>query len=58
MADPSDFKIIFSRLKAILEPYAPRMVVKEDSDPTYYLDTRRMQKTHAGQELFQLHCHE
>jgi len=30
MADPSDFKIIFSRLKAILEPYAPRMVVKED----------------------------
>lgn len=35
----SDFPAVFARLKAILKPYEPRMVVVKDDDTWYYLDT-------------------
>lgn len=35
-----DFDAVFERLKAILEPYAPRLVVVADTQQSYYLDTR------------------
>jgi hypothetical protein len=34
------FDAVFQRLKAILEPYAPRLVVVTDTKQSYYLDTR------------------
>lgn len=44
MAKADDFGTVFRRLRSILEPYAPRLVVKTDSEATYYLDTPIMQK--------------
>lgn len=34
----------FNRLKAILEPYAPQMVVVKDLPGNYYLDTHQVMK--------------
>ena len=39
MPDKNDFAATFQRLKAILEPYAAKMVVVHDTDKNYYLDT-------------------
>jgi hypothetical protein len=36
----ADFPAVFARLKAILTPYAPRMVVVKDDETWYYLDTK------------------
>jgi hypothetical protein len=36
------FSVIFSRLKAILEPYTGEMVVVHDTDEVFYLDTRHV----------------
>jgi hypothetical protein len=33
-----DFDVVYSRLKAILEPYAPRMHVSADDEKAYSLD--------------------
>jgi hypothetical protein len=38
--DTSEFPAVFNRLKAILTPYAPRMVVVKDDKTWYYLDTK------------------
>src|SRR5580698_6258018 len=35
-----DFPAVFERLKAILTPYAPRVVVVKDDKTWYYLDTK------------------
>ncbi|MFZ5826599.1 MAG: hypothetical protein ACOY94_20085 [Bacillota bacterium] len=40
----AEFPAIFTRLKTILEPHAPRLVVKTDTADTYYLDTAYIQK--------------
>lgn len=42
MPGPTDFPAVFQRLKSILQPYAPRLVVKADQETTYYLDTAVM----------------
>jgi len=42
--DTSEFPKVFNRLKAILTPYAPRMVVAKDDETWYYLDTKFMGK--------------
>jgi hypothetical protein len=44
MPDQADFQTIFNRLKNILTPYAARMVVMEDTDRGYYLDTHHVMK--------------
>jgi hypothetical protein len=36
----SEFPAVFAKLKAILTPYAPRMVVVKDDEDWYYLDTK------------------
>jgi hypothetical protein len=38
--DTTEFPAVFERLKAILKPYAPRMVVVKDDKTWYYLDTK------------------
>ena len=38
--DTAEFPGVFARLKAILTPYAPRMVVVKDDKTWYYLDTK------------------
>jgi hypothetical protein len=38
--DIKQFPAVFARLKAILTPYAPRMVVVKDDKTWYYLDTK------------------
>ncbi len=35
-----DFPQVFQKLKALLEPYAGKMVLSSDTDSGYYLDTR------------------
>jgi hypothetical protein len=42
MPDKKDFAATFQRLKAILEPYASKMIVVHDTDKNYYLDTTYM----------------
>jgi hypothetical protein len=44
MPDPTAFPTIFNRLKTILTPYAANMVVTEDSDHSYYLNTQHIMK--------------
>jgi hypothetical protein len=39
-----NFPGVFSRLRAILEPYAREMVVVHDTDEVFYLDTRHVMK--------------
>jgi hypothetical protein len=38
--DTAQLSAVFERLKGILKPYAPRMVVVKDDKNWYYLDTR------------------
>ena len=42
--DTSQFPAVFARLKAILTPYAPRMVVAKNDTAWYYLDTKLVGK--------------
>lgn len=44
MADQKDFAATFQKLKAILAPYAAKMIVVHDSDKAYYLDTKHVMK--------------
>src|SRR2546423_9952924 len=39
MATQTDFDSVFSKLKSILKPYVPKMVVVADTDENFYLDT-------------------
>ncbi|HLN63181.1 MAG TPA: hypothetical protein VK464_16720 [Symbiobacteriaceae bacterium] len=39
MAATGEFPAVFQRLKAILAPHAPRLLVKTDTADVYYLDT-------------------
>ncbi|HVL24602.1 MAG TPA: DUF1801 domain-containing protein [Thermomicrobiales bacterium] len=50
MGQAERFAEVFGRLRAILEPYAGEMVVVQDTDGNYYLDTRHVMKD--GQPLF------
>jgi hypothetical protein len=50
MPSQDAFPHIFHRLRAILEPWAPEMVVTQDSGTSYSLDTRHTIKN--GQPLF------
>lgn len=40
----ADFDEVFKRLKGFLEPYAERLVVKEDQPGNYYLESSYSQK--------------
>jgi hypothetical protein len=44
MPDKKDFAATFQRLKAILAPYAAKMIVVHDTDKAYYLDTTYVMK--------------
>lgn len=44
MPDKNNFPEVFAKLKAILKPYAPKMVVVQDTPKYYYLDTRYIMK--------------
>lgn len=44
MPDKDDFSTVFTKLEAILKPYAPKMVVVHDTPDRYYLDTRHIMK--------------
>ncbi len=60
-----DLAAVYSKLKAILEPYAAKLDAKTDSETHLSVDTRHMQKnndglsgfakTYAGQVVLQLH---
>ena len=39
-----DFDAVFAELKAIFKPYAKKMVVSEDTDTAFMLDTRFIMK--------------
>jgi hypothetical protein len=40
MPDSTQFPLIFTRLKSLLEPYAPALVVTDDTPEGYSLNTR------------------
>jgi len=40
----ADFSTVFSKLKAILQPYASKLVVIADTDDGYSLETRHIMK--------------
>ena len=44
MPDKSDFAITFEKLKAILQPYATRLIVVHDTSENYYLETPHVMK--------------
>jgi hypothetical protein len=44
MANKGDFEIVFLRLKAILEPYAPRLIMAADTRTNYSLETPHLLK--------------
>ena len=44
MKTDAEFIIIFNKLKAILKPYAPKLIVTTDSSISYYLDGPYSQK--------------
>jgi len=44
MPDKADFGNTFAKLKAILEPYAAKMIVVHDTSENYYLDTPYVMK--------------
>jgi len=41
---PDNFQAVFERLKAILEPYAPNLLVRVDDAANYSLDTPYVEK--------------
>lgn len=44
MPDEANFPETFQKLKAILEPYASKLIVVHDTDSNYYLDTKHVMK--------------
>jgi hypothetical protein len=50
MASDAAFPEIFRRLRTILEPYAPEMVITQDTEMGYSLDTHHIMNN--GQPLF------
>ena len=44
MPGKADFDITFQKLKAILQPYAARLIVVHDTGENYYLDTPHIMK--------------
>ena len=44
MPNKSDFEATFQKLKAILEPYAPKLVVTADTEKYYALETSHVMK--------------
>ena len=44
MPDKANFPETFQKLKAILEPYASKLIVVHDTDSNYYLDTKHVMK--------------
>jgi hypothetical protein len=44
MPDTTQFPLVFRRLKSLLEPYAPAMVVVTDTPETYYLNTHALDR--------------
>ena len=44
MADKNDFSAVFAKLKGLLQPYAAKMVVVQDTPKCYYLDTHHIMK--------------
>ena len=50
MPDKNEFLATFEQLKAILEPYAAKLIVVHDTDKNYYLDTKHVMKN--KQRLF------
>jgi hypothetical protein len=44
MAEKNDFQTTFAKLKAILKPYAGKLIVVHDTDQAYYLDTPYLMK--------------
>lgn len=50
MPDKDEFQATFEKLKAILTPYAAKLIVVHDTDKNYYLDTVHVMKN--KQRLF------
>ena len=50
MTNTNDFQATFEELKAILKPYAAKLIVVHDTDKNYYLDTSYVMKN--KQRLF------
>jgi hypothetical protein len=44
MPDTTQFPVVFQRLKGLLEPYAPALVVVTDTPETYYLNTHALDR--------------
>ena len=44
MPDKNDFAPVFSKLKAIFKPFEKKMVVAQDNDTSYWLNTRHIMK--------------
>lgn len=44
MTQTKDFPPVYQRLRAIMEPYAAKLVVKADDEDTLYLDTAHIMK--------------
>ena len=44
MPDKNEFLATFEQLKAILEPYAAKLIVVHDTGKNYYLDTKHVMK--------------
>lgn len=57
MPDKNNFPEVFAKLKAILKPYAPKMVVVQDTPKCYYLDTRYIMKNKKPLCFAAVRCH-
>ncbi len=44
MGNKAEFETVFSKLRAILEPYASKLVLVSDTSNSYYLDTTHIMK--------------
>lgn len=44
MGSKAEFETVFAKLRAILEPYASKLVVVSDTSNSYYLDTTHIMK--------------
>lgn len=44
MPAKNSFSEVYEKLRAILKPYAPKMVVVQDTANCYYLDTNHIMK--------------
>ena len=44
MSDPTEFPIVFEKLKAILKPYAKELVIKVDTSDAFSLDGSHSKK--------------